>query len=152
MSAILHDINGNAIVQSSQDNGTHIGILVSHGAAPALLTLAADAGAFAALGGEDAGMAGVGVAPGQIGLQAPGQYGVVRVVSGVLRSAGTVREAGSASGPGWTGTRYVFTVRFPEGQQSLTATVELDQQGRVRRLVTITTQGERHNRPGPHLR
>jgi hypothetical protein len=62
-------------------------------------------------------------------------------LSGALRSAGTVREAGSASGPGWTGTRYVFTVRFPEGRQSLTATVELDQQGRVRRLVTITTQG-----------
>ena len=52
-----------------------------------------------------------------------------------------MREAGSASGPGWTGTRYVFAVPFPEGQQSLTATVELDQQGRVRRLVTITTQG-----------
>jgi hypothetical protein len=62
-------------------------------------------------------------------------------LSGALRSAGTVREAGSASGPGWTGTRYAFTVRFPEGRQSLTATVELDQQGRVRRLVTITTQG-----------
>lgn len=62
-------------------------------------------------------------------------------LSGALRSAGTVRAAGSASGPGWTGTRYVFTVRFPEGQQALTATVELDQQGRVRRLVTITTQG-----------
>jgi len=63
-------------------------------------------------------------------------------LSGALRSAGTVREAGSASGPGWTGTRYKFTVRFPEGRQSLTATVELDQQGRVRRLVTITTQGK----------
>ena len=61
-------------------------------------------------------------------------------LSGALRSAGTVRAAGSASGPGWTGTRYVFTVRFSGGQQSLTATVELDQEGRVRRLVTITTQ------------
>jgi hypothetical protein len=63
-------------------------------------------------------------------------------LSGALRSAGTVREAGPASGPGWTGTRYVFTASFPEGRQSLTATVELDQQGRVRRLVTITTQGK----------
>ncbi len=62
-------------------------------------------------------------------------------LSGALRSVGTVRMAGSASGPGWTGTRYVFTVRLPEARQSLTATVELDQQGRVRRLMTITTQG-----------
>jgi hypothetical protein len=62
-------------------------------------------------------------------------------LSGALRSASTVREAGSVSGLGWTGTRYVFTVRFPEARQSLTATVELDQQGRVRRLVTITRQG-----------
>jgi hypothetical protein len=66
-------------------------------------------------------------------------------LSAALRSAGTVREAGSASGPGWTGTRYVFTARFPEAPQSLTATVELDQQGRVRRLVTITTQGKQGN-------
>jgi len=63
-------------------------------------------------------------------------------LSGALRSAGTVREAGSASGPGWTGTRYVFTVRLPQAPQSLTATVELDRQGRVRRLMTITTQGK----------
>ena len=62
-------------------------------------------------------------------------------LSGALRSAGTVREAGSASGAGWTGTRYVFAVRFPEGRPSLSGTVELDQQGRVRRLVTTTTQG-----------
>jgi hypothetical protein len=60
-------------------------------------------------------------------------------LSGALRSAGKVRAAGSASGPGWTGTRYVFTVRS-EGQQSLTAIVELDQQGQVRRMVTVITQ------------
>jgi hypothetical protein len=62
-------------------------------------------------------------------------------LSGVLRSAGTVRKAGSASGPGWTGTRYAFIARFPRTAESLSATVYVDQQGRVRRLVTISTQG-----------
>jgi hypothetical protein len=62
-------------------------------------------------------------------------------LSGVLRSAGTVRELGSASGPGWTGTRYAFTARFPAAHESVTGTVDIDQQGRVRRLVTLTTQG-----------
>jgi hypothetical protein len=62
-------------------------------------------------------------------------------LSGVLRSAGTVHEVGSASGPGWTGTRYAFTARFPGARESVSGTVDIDQQGRVRRLVTITTQG-----------
>ena len=62
-------------------------------------------------------------------------------LSGVLRSAGTVREAGSASGPGWTGTRYAFTARFPGAQESVSGTVDIDEQGRLRRLVTIATQG-----------
>ena len=31
---------------------------------------------------------------------------------GVLRSAATVRDSGPASGPGWNGTRYAFTVRL----------------------------------------
>jgi hypothetical protein len=62
-------------------------------------------------------------------------------LSGVLRSAGTPREAGSASGPGWTGTRYAFTARFPGAQESVSGTVDIDQQGQVRRLVTTTTQG-----------
>ena len=62
-------------------------------------------------------------------------------LSGVLRPAGTVREVGSAAGPGWTGTRYAFTARFPGAQESVSGTVDIDQQGRVRRLVTITAQG-----------
>jgi hypothetical protein len=62
-------------------------------------------------------------------------------LSWVLRSAATVRQVGSASGPGWTGTRYAFTARFPAARESVTGTVDIDQQGRVRRLVTITTQG-----------
>ena len=48
------------------------------GASTALLAFAADAGAFAALRGQDVGMAGVGVAPGEIVLQAAGQHGVIR--------------------------------------------------------------------------
>jgi hypothetical protein len=62
-------------------------------------------------------------------------------LSGVLRSAGTVREVGSASGSGWTGTRYAFTTLFPNVSESVSGTVDIDEQGRLRRLVTITTQG-----------
>jgi hypothetical protein len=46
----------------------------------AFLALASDAGAFAALGGEDVGVAGVVVAPGEVVLQAAGQHRVVRMV------------------------------------------------------------------------
>jgi hypothetical protein len=59
-------------------------------------------------------------------------------LSGLLRSAGAVRDAGPASGPGWTGTRYTFTAGRSDSQVSGTAYV--DQHGRVRRLVTITTE------------
>lgn len=67
-------------------------------------------------------------------------------LSGVLRSAGTVRDEGSASGPGWTGTGYAFTARFFDARESVSGTVYVDQQGQVRRLVTSTTQGihDRH--------
>jgi len=44
---------------------------------PASLSFAADAGAFTALGGQYVGVAGVGVAPAQVGLQLSGQRGVV---------------------------------------------------------------------------
>jgi len=40
-----------------------------------LLALAADAGAFAALGGQDVGVARVRIAPAQVSLQPPGQRG-----------------------------------------------------------------------------
>jgi hypothetical protein len=53
------------------------------GSSPALLAFAADAGAFAALGGQDVGVAGVGVAPAQVVLHAAGQDGV----AGLVRSA-----------------------------------------------------------------
>jgi hypothetical protein len=62
-------------------------------------------------------------------------------LSGVLRSAGTVRDGAPASGPDWTGTKYAFTARIADWRTSVTGTVYVDRQGRVRRLVTITTQG-----------
>jgi hypothetical protein len=62
-------------------------------------------------------------------------------LSAVLRSAGAVREVGSVSGLGWTGIRYMFTARLPGADESVSGTVDIDKQGRVRRLVTITTQG-----------
>ena len=58
----------------------------------------------------------------------------------VLQSADTVRDEGPASGPGWTGIRYVFTARI-SAQEILSGTVYVDQQGQVRRLMTTTRQG-----------
>src|SRR5215472_4204513 len=50
------------------------------GAAPALLAFAVDAGPLAALGGQDVGVACVGVAPARAVLQPAGQRGVIPVV------------------------------------------------------------------------
>ena len=61
----------------------------------------------------------------------------LRVV--LLRFLATVRDAGPASGPGWTGTRYAFTARLST-RSSLSGTAYVDTRGRVRRLVTTTTQ------------
>ena len=47
---------------------------------PFVAFLGSDSGAFAALGGEEVGVAGVGVAPAQVGVQAAGEDGVVGVV------------------------------------------------------------------------
>lgn len=57
----------------------------------------------------------------------------------LLRSAGTVTKEGPASGPGWTGTRYGFTVATSGRVSSATGTVYVDRQGQVRRLMTTTT-------------
>jgi hypothetical protein len=62
-------------------------------------------------------------------------------LSGALGSAGTVRDEGSASGPGWTGTKYTFTASFSEARETINGTEYVDQQGRVRRVVTVTTHG-----------
>ncbi|MGI5161810.1 hypothetical protein [Microbispora sp. CA-102843] len=68
-----------------------------------------------------------------------------------LRSATDVREDGPASGPGWNGQRFAFSL---EGRQSPAArgepaaasgTVDVDDQGRVRRLeVTFADNGHRN--------
>jgi hypothetical protein len=67
---------------------------------------------------------------------------------GVLRSAAAVRYAGPASGPGWTGCRYTFAAH-PAGSPAVTVagTVDVDQQGRVRDLDTITTVRTRQRNP-----
>lgn len=57
----------------------------------------------------------------------------------VLRSASTVREEGTASGPGWAGTKYAFAARFHDGREFVSGSVYVDQQGRVRRLMATTT-------------
>ncbi|WP_248963623.1 hypothetical protein [Sphaerisporangium perillae] len=70
-----------------------------------------------------------------------------------LRSATDVREDGSASGTGWTGQRFKFSLNSDERLGSsnasdkpftVTGAVEVDDQGRVRRLeVTFSDNGQR---------
>jgi hypothetical protein len=56
---------------------------------------------------------------------------------GLLKSADSVQAEGPASGPGWTGTKYAFAVPRPKGSvMTESGTVYVDNQGRVRRLVT----------------
>jgi hypothetical protein len=50
-----------------------------------------------------------------------------------IKRAGKVTEAGPASGPGWTGTRYAFSGSAGTGTK-LSGTVDVDQQGRARAL------------------
>lgn len=57
----------------------------------------------------------------------------------LLKSAGTVTADGPASGPGWTGTKYGFTVTA--NRQTTTGYLDVDGQGRVRRLVAELTAG-----------
>jgi hypothetical protein len=59
-----------------------------------------------------------------------------------------VRYVGPASGPGWTGSKYAFTAH-PARSPAVTVagTVEVDQQGRVRDLDTITTVRTRQRSP-----
>ncbi|PWK84586.1 hypothetical protein C8D88_108201 [Lentzea atacamensis] len=54
-------------------------------AVQALLTFTADAGSFFALGGQDVGVAGIGVAPSQISLGRAGEHGAVGAVGVALR-------------------------------------------------------------------
>jgi hypothetical protein len=58
---------------------------------------------------------------------------------GLLKSAGTVTGEGPASGPGWTGTRYGFTVTV--NKLTTVGYLDVDGQGRVRRLAADLTAG-----------
>jgi hypothetical protein len=55
----------------------------------------------------------------------------------VVRSEATARDSGPVSGLGWTGIRYTFTSRLGP-QLSVSGTAYVDNQGRVRRLMTTT--------------
>ena len=56
---------------------------------------------------------------------------------GLLKSAGTVTDEGPTSGPGWTGTKYGFTMTVYK--TTAAGYVDVDGQGRVRRLVADLT-------------
>ena len=61
------------------------------------------------------------------------------VLLGLLKSVGTVTDEGPASGPGWTGTKYGFSVTAPKNIAGARGTIDVDSQGQVRRmLVTLT--------------
>jgi hypothetical protein len=60
----------------------------------------------------------------------------------LLRSGARVLDEGPVSGPGWTGTRYAFTVSHPEGTRglvdSITCTVDVDGHGHIRGFAQET--------------
>lgn len=57
----------------------------------------------------------------------------------LLKSAGTVTNEGPASGPGWIGTKYGFTVTIRKDYQTAVGTVYVDSHGLVRRMLTTFT-------------
>jgi uncharacterized protein involved in tolerance to divalent cations len=52
-----------------------------------------------------------------------------------IKQADKVTVAGSASGPGWTGTRYAFSSGSPGVGDKISGTVDVDRQGRARALA-----------------
>ncbi|WP_433444161.1 hypothetical protein [Nonomuraea sp. CA-141351] len=64
-----------------------------------------------------------------------------------LRSATDVREEGPASGTGWTGKRFTFSLADTSAKgepAGASGAVDVDEQGRVRRLeITFSDNGER---------
>jgi len=60
----------------------------------------------------------------------------------LLQSGAKVVDRGSASGPGWTGTRYTFTLSHPGRTlgvvDRITCTVDVDRHGHIRSLVQKT--------------
>jgi hypothetical protein len=79
----------------------------------------------------------------------PGTYGFISdqpvspgELSGLLQpGAAAVRLAGAASGSGWSGRRYTFAASLADDQGSVSGSVYVDGQGRVRRVVTVASQG-----------
>ena len=58
-------------------------------------------------------------------------------------------DEGPASGPGWTGTKYAFTIRAGKnGPVAVSGTVDVDKQGLVRDLVQTTTLQPVPGEPG----
>jgi hypothetical protein len=57
----------------------------------------------------------------------------------LLKSGAKILDEGSVSGPGWTGTRYTFTLSHPKGTlrvvDLITCTLDVDRQGHIRSLV-----------------
>ena len=87
-------------------------------------------------GAGTARLAMLGVFPGFLGQVDP------QDLLALLQSATQVREAGPASGPGWTGSAYTFTIATTlngplHTAVSLSGTVDVDQQGRVRQLDAL---------------
>jgi hypothetical protein len=64
------------------------------------------------------------------------------VLAALNSDAKALDEEGPVSGPGWTGTRYTFTVSHPEGTggliDSITCTMAVDSQGHIRSLAQTT--------------
>jgi hypothetical protein len=69
----------------------------------------------------------------------------------LLKSEAKVVDEGPVSGPGWTGTRYRFTVSHPEGTggivDSIACTVDVDNLGHIRALAQ-TTVFDASGKPG----
>jgi hypothetical protein len=59
---------------------------------------------------------------------------------GLIQSAGSVTDEGPASGPGWTGTKYGFTIPASKDVPvSVTGTIYIDDTGLVRELTSVGT-------------
>jgi hypothetical protein len=56
----------------------------------------------------------------------------------LLKSAGAVTDEGPASGPGWTGVKYGFTVAAPKDSATTTGIVDVDGKGQVRRMLATS--------------
>jgi len=69
----------------------------------------------------------------------------------LLKASAKVVDEGSASGPGWTGTRYKFSLLHPAGTgglvDSITGTVDVDSHGHIRSMVQ-TIAFAAHGKPG----